>query len=90
VLTDGLRLYFAEGSQNHRMLAQVSVSGGETAVLPNPLETPYLMDIAPSRYDLLAGSLSLVLAPTRQRLAWRFAPRRFVTAVLHDSRPNEV
>jgi hypothetical protein len=23
VLTDGLRLYFAEGSQNHRMLAQV-------------------------------------------------------------------
>ncbi len=58
ILTDGLRLYFVEGSQNHRALAQVSVSGGETTVLPNPLETPYLMDISPSRGDFLAGSLS--------------------------------
>ena len=58
VLTDELRLYFVEGSQNHRSVAQVSVSGGETTVLPNPLETPYLMDIAPNRFDVLAGSLS--------------------------------
>ena len=57
LLTDGLRLYVAEGSPNHRMLAQVSVSGGDTTVLLNPLETPYLMDIAPSRSILLAGSL---------------------------------
>jgi Tol biopolymer transport system component/DNA-binding winged helix-turn-helix (wHTH) protein len=57
LLTDGLRLYVSEGSPNHRMLAQVSVSGGDTTVLPNSLETPYLMDIAPSRSILLAGSL---------------------------------
>jgi Tol biopolymer transport system component/DNA-binding winged helix-turn-helix (wHTH) protein len=58
LLTDGLRLYFNEGTQNHRALAQVSASGGETAVLTNPLETPYLMDIAPNRYQLLVSSLN--------------------------------
>jgi len=58
VLTDGLRLYFSEGSQNHRTLAQVSVAGGETTGLSNPLETPHLMDIAPNRYEVLVGSLS--------------------------------
>ena len=58
LLTDGLRLYFNEGTQNHRTLAQVSASGGETAVLSNPLETPALMDIAPRRDQLLVGSLN--------------------------------
>src|SRR5579863_1684203 len=58
VLTDGLRLYFNEGTQNHRSLAQVAASGGETAVLANPLETPFLMDIAPGRSQLLVGSLN--------------------------------
>ncbi len=58
LLTDGLRIYFSEGTQNHRTLAQVSASGGETTGLPNLLETPFLMDIAPSRYEVLVGSLS--------------------------------
>src|SRR5580704_221854 len=55
LLTDGLRLYFTEGSQNHRSLMQVSASGGESTALTSPLETPHLMDIAPSRSDLLIG-----------------------------------
>jgi Tol biopolymer transport system component/DNA-binding winged helix-turn-helix (wHTH) protein len=58
LLTDGLRLYFTEGSQNHRTLAQVAASGGETTVLANPLETPHLMDITPNRSDLLIGSVT--------------------------------
>jgi Tol biopolymer transport system component/DNA-binding winged helix-turn-helix (wHTH) protein len=58
LLTDGLRLYFTEGSQNHRALVQVAASGGETTVLANPLETPHLMDIAPNRSDLLIGSVT--------------------------------
>jgi Tol biopolymer transport system component/DNA-binding winged helix-turn-helix (wHTH) protein len=53
ILTDGLRLYFAEGSQNHRALMQVAASGGETTTLTSPLETPRLMDIAPDRSGLL-------------------------------------
>lgn len=56
LLTDGLRLYFGEGTVNHRILTQVSVSGGETSPLSNDLETPYLMDISPSRSELLVGS----------------------------------
>jgi Tol biopolymer transport system component/DNA-binding winged helix-turn-helix (wHTH) protein len=55
LLTDGLRLYFTEGSQNHRSLVQVSASGGESAALTGPLETPHLLDIAPNRSDLLIG-----------------------------------
>jgi DNA-binding winged helix-turn-helix (wHTH) protein len=58
LLMDGLRLYFTEGSQNHRALVQVAASGGETTVLANPLETPHLMDIAPNRSDLLIGSVT--------------------------------
>jgi Tol biopolymer transport system component/DNA-binding winged helix-turn-helix (wHTH) protein len=55
LLTDGLRLYFTEGSQNHRTLMQVAASGGESTALTNPLETPHLMDIAPNRSDLMIG-----------------------------------
>jgi Tol biopolymer transport system component/DNA-binding winged helix-turn-helix (wHTH) protein len=55
LLTDGLRLYFTEGSQNHRALMQVAASGGETAAITNPLETPHLMDISANRSDLLIG-----------------------------------
>ena len=55
LLTDGLRLYFTEGSQNHRVLMQVAASGGETTALTHPLQTPYLMDIAANRSDLLIG-----------------------------------
>ncbi len=58
LLTDGLRLFFTEGSQNHRALVQVAASGGETTVLANPLGTPHLMDIAPNRSDLLIGSVT--------------------------------
>ena len=55
LLTDGLRLYFTGGSQNHRALMQVAASGGESTALTNPLETPHLMDIAPNRSALLIG-----------------------------------
>jgi Tol biopolymer transport system component/DNA-binding winged helix-turn-helix (wHTH) protein len=55
LLTDGLRLYFTAGSQNHRSLMQVSASGGESTALTRPPETPHLMDIAPNRSDLLIG-----------------------------------
>ncbi len=58
LLTDGLRLYFTEGSLNHRALVQVAASGGETTALANPQETPHLMDIAPNRSDLLIGSVT--------------------------------
>jgi len=70
LLADGLRLYFTEGSQNHRSLMQVSASGGESTALTSPLDTPHLMDISPNRSDLLIGlgepsnlALSMVSLP---------------------------
>jgi len=56
LVADGLRLYFSEGSPNHRVLAQVSESGGETSLLSNSLENPDLLDISPNRSELLVAS----------------------------------
>jgi len=56
VVTDGPRLYFTEGSVTASVLAQVSVVGGETAVLPAPFGLPYLLDISPSRSELLVAT----------------------------------
>ncbi len=53
VVTDGARLYFAEFSGLRSVLAQVSAAGGETAVLSTPLGLPQLLDISPSRSELL-------------------------------------
>ncbi len=56
VVTDGARLYFTEGSANAPVLAQVSAAGGETASLTAPLGLPQLLDISPSRSELLVGN----------------------------------
>ncbi len=49
-----VRYDFTEGSVNAPVLAQVSAAGGETAVLPIPFGLPQLLDISPSRSELLA------------------------------------
>jgi Tol biopolymer transport system component len=64
VVTDGPQLYFAEGSSNADVIAEVSASGGETAVLQTPFGLPTLLDISPSRSELL------VLTWTGNALGW--------------------
>jgi len=58
LVSDGLRLYFVEGSVNHRAFAQVSAAGGETSILSNSAEPPYpyLLGISPNRSELLVTS----------------------------------
>lgn len=56
IVSDGIRLYFGEGATNHRMLAQVSIAGGEVTALAIPLQAPYIVDIAPNRSELFVGS----------------------------------
>jgi Tol biopolymer transport system component len=56
IVSDGVRLYFVEGTRNHFTLAQASVSGGEVTSLPIPLQAPYILDIAPNRSELFVGS----------------------------------
>ena len=56
IVSDGIRLYFGEGAMNHRMLAQVSIAGGEVTALAIPLQAPYILDIGPNRSELFVGS----------------------------------
>ncbi len=43
------------GRANASVLAQVSTAGGETAVHPTPFGLPQLLDISPSRSELLVA-----------------------------------
>jgi Tol biopolymer transport system component/DNA-binding winged helix-turn-helix (wHTH) protein len=61
IVTDGLRLYFAEAANSgmRSTLNQASASGGETSPVPAPFEQNIeLGDIASSRSDLLLQTFS--------------------------------
>jgi serine/threonine protein kinase/Tol biopolymer transport system component len=53
IVTDGPRIYFTETLGSGVTIAQVSASGGETAVIPTTLQAPAISDISPSRSELL-------------------------------------
>src|SRR5260370_11293708 len=53
LVTDGNRIYFIESSGNHSNFAQVSVAGGEVALMNVPGATPAITDIAPDGSELL-------------------------------------
>jgi Tol biopolymer transport system component len=56
-VTDGQRLYFFELQDDHAVAAQVSTSGGETAILPTPFLNLGIGDIAPDGSALLITNL---------------------------------
>jgi Tol biopolymer transport system component/predicted Ser/Thr protein kinase len=56
LVTDGTRLFFNESVAGHRVLAQVSTEGGETAQIPTPFPNVVLGDISPDRTQMLVGS----------------------------------
>ena len=85
LVTDGLRLYFSEGSQNHRTLAQVSASGGETSLLSSFLENPGLFDISPNRSELLVASTRGNMAPSVWTLLLPTGAPRRIGDVLADA-----
>ncbi len=62
IVTDGARLYLAEGSGAAQHVAEVSALGGETAFLPTSLGLPEVLDISGSRSELLVTSFSHQLA----------------------------
>lgn len=55
IVTDGGRLYFSELQEDHFVVAQVSVMGGETSVLPIPFDNAGLTDIADDGSTVLVG-----------------------------------
>ncbi len=56
LMTDGTRLYFSEAVGGHSVLAQVSVTGGETVLIPTPFQNAFPLDISPTGSELLVGS----------------------------------
>jgi len=53
LVTDGSRLYFGELSGDHLVLSQVSIAGGENAVIQSSLPDPALLDVAADSSKLL-------------------------------------
>ncbi|MFZ0590230.1 MAG: protein kinase, partial [Bryobacteraceae bacterium] len=57
MVTDGSRLYFAEGSGMAQVIAQISTAGGETALLPEtPVGEPEVQDFSQKRSELLVSN----------------------------------
>jgi Tol biopolymer transport system component/predicted Ser/Thr protein kinase len=85
LVTDGTRLYFSEAVAGHGVLAQVSVGGGETVLIPTPFQNAYPLDISPTGSELLVASFTL--GATENPLwilpALGGSPRRFGDVVAH-------
>jgi len=58
MVTDGARLYLAEGSGAMQAIAEISASGGETALLPTSLGIPEVLDVSANRSELLVTNFS--------------------------------
>ena len=58
IITDGARLYFQERAGGNTALAQVSTSGGETALVPTPFRNVALWDIASDNSQLVISTYS--------------------------------
>jgi len=55
LLTDGARLYFSEDAGGRGLLAQVSLTGGETVTIPTPFQYASPLDISPTGSELLVA-----------------------------------
>jgi len=53
LVTDGSRIYFSENFGQYSRIAQVSVGGGETAVVDVPIPRPSIEDISTQQSELL-------------------------------------
>ncbi len=80
VQTDGSRIFFEENVDNRYVVAQVSVTGGDTVPMPIPLPNVSLDTISPDRSELLVSSFtgSEAIQPMWIVPALGGSPRRFV------------
>jgi Tol biopolymer transport system component len=53
IITDGVRIYFNEGSRGTLKIAQVAVTGGSVAVIPTTVANPVIVGLAPDGSALL-------------------------------------
>ena len=68
MLTDGSRIYVTQLRPEGTVLAQVSVTGGESSAIPTPVPNMVILDISPDHSQLLVGQL--VPTGTRETPLW--------------------
>jgi Tol biopolymer transport system component/DNA-binding winged helix-turn-helix (wHTH) protein len=56
LVTDGRRLYFQATDRDRVAIGEVSVSGGESTLIPSPFENSFLADVSPDGASLLISS----------------------------------
>lgn len=56
LVSDGARLYFLEREGDHWNLAQVSLAGGETQIVPAPFRNTLLLGLSPDYGEFLVAS----------------------------------
>jgi len=82
IVTDGVRVYFNEGTIGSLKITQVAVTGGQVAVVPTRVVDPYIGGLSPEGSALLAtshdGTLWQLPLPTGE-------PRRLGDIGLQDA-----
>jgi DNA-binding winged helix-turn-helix (wHTH) protein/Tol biopolymer transport system component len=58
MLSDGSRLYFLEREGDHWDVAQTSLAGGDTQIVPSPFRNTLLLDLSPDRSHFLIASFA--------------------------------
>ncbi len=89
MVTDGSRIYVTQFRPSGNTLAEVSVTGGETSVIPNSIANIQLSDISADHSQLLAGST--VATGSLERALWVLplpagAPRRLGDVVAYGAK----
>ena len=69
MVTDGQRIYFQAAENDQLRLAEVSVSGGDSALLPTPFQNIFLEDIAPDGSSLLIADFEDT-DPSKKHVVW--------------------
>jgi Tol biopolymer transport system component/DNA-binding winged helix-turn-helix (wHTH) protein len=86
IVTDGVRVYFAELRNGHWTLSAIPISGGEPTAIPLPFPDAQVLNISPDKSELLIGEGP----PINDNQLWRVPilagpPRRMGSVVAHDA-----
>jgi DNA-binding winged helix-turn-helix (wHTH) protein/Tol biopolymer transport system component len=87
IVTDGVRVYFNEGTRGSLKVAQVAVTGGSVAAIPTAVVAPRLVGLAPDGSALLviSGGIGGVPIPLWEIPLPTGEPRRLGTIEAQDA-----
>lgn len=85
VVTDGIRVYFSENIDGHWRIASVPVSGGAVTAIPAPFPDACVVNISPSRSELLIAERGIGESPLWAISILGGAPRRLGNIIAHSA-----